>query len=58
MMLFILKILAKMILESAKYIYMETRKKVKQNSTVEVPAVTFCYDMLFGQMEVCDLNVC
>lgn len=29
MMLFILKILAKMILESAKYIYMEEQKKAK-----------------------------
>lgn len=32
------------------------RKKAKQSSTVEVPAVTFCNDMLFGQMEVCDLT--
>ena len=58
MMLFILKILAKMILESAKYVYMEKQKKAKQNSTVEVPAVNFCYDIFFGQMEVCDLTVC
>lgn len=56
-MLFMLKILAKMILERAKYIYMENWKKVKQNTTVETPAVPFFYDILFGQMEVCDLTV-
>lgn len=53
MMLLVLKSLAKMILESAKYIHRKI--KAEQNSAVQVPAVPLCYDMLFGQMEMVTL---
>lgn len=53
MMLVVLKSPAKMILESAKCIYRKI--KAVQNSAVQVPAVPFCYDMLFGQMEIVTL---
>lgn len=42
-----------MILERTKYIYRKI--KAEQNSVVQVPAVPFCYDMLFGQMEIVTL---
>lgn len=53
MMLLVLKSPTKIILESAKYVYRKI--KAAQNSAVQVPAVPFCYVMLFGQMEIVTL---
>lgn len=53
MMLLVLKSPSKMILERTKYIYRKI--KAEQNSVVQVPAVPFCYDVLFGQMEIVTL---